>query len=177
MTRKVEVVPHHPNWRKEFEIEAQQIAIALGDNAVAIHQIGSTSIATIHAKPIIDILVEVRSIDKVEGRNPAMQALGYECMGEFGIKDRRFFRKDNAAGIRTHHIHVFEVDSAQIDRHLAFRDYLNTHPEAAQEYSQLKQELAHKYPNDIQGYMDGKDGFIKEIDRQAANWQRSQLDR
>jgi GrpB-like predicted nucleotidyltransferase (UPF0157 family) len=99
MTRKVEVVPHHPNWRKEFEIEAQQIAIALGDNAVAIHQIGSTSIATIHAKPIIDILVEVRSIDKVEGRNPAMQALGYECMGEFGIKDRRFFRKDNAAGI------------------------------------------------------------------------------
>jgi GrpB-like predicted nucleotidyltransferase (UPF0157 family) len=177
MTRKVEVVPHHPNWCKEFEIEAQQIAIVLGDNAVAIHHIGSTSIATIHAKPIIDILVEVRSIDQVESRNPAMQALGYECMGEFGIKDRRFFRKDNAAGIRTHHIHTFEINSAQIERHLAFRDYLNTHPEAAREYSQLKQELAQKYPNDLQGYMDGKDGFIKEIDRQAANWQRSQLDR
>jgi GrpB-like predicted nucleotidyltransferase (UPF0157 family) len=177
MTRKVEVVPHNPNWHSAFETESKQIAVALGDNAIAIHHIGSTSIATIHAKPIIDILVEVRSIDQVEGHNPAMQALGYECMGEFGIKDRRFFRKDNAAGIRTHHIHTFEINSAQIERHLAFRDYLNTHPEAAWEYSQLKQELAQKYPNDLQGYMDGKDGFIKEIDRQAAHWERSQLDR
>jgi GrpB-like predicted nucleotidyltransferase (UPF0157 family) len=177
MTRKVEVVPHHPNWHSAFETESKQIAVGIGDNAIAIHHIGSTAIDTIYAKPIIDILVEVRSIDKVDDRNSAMQALGYECMGEFGIPDRRFFRKDNAAEIRTHHIHTFEIDSAQIDRHLSFRDYLNAHPDTARKYSELKQALAQRYPTDIQRYMDGKDGFIKEIDRQAANWRNSQLDR
>ena len=143
----------------EFEIESAQVVVTLGENVIAIHHIGSTSIATIHAKPIIDMLVEVSSIDRVDDRNSQMQSLGYECMGEFGISARRFFRKDNAAGIRTYHIHTFEVDSAQVKRHLAFRDYLNTHPEAAQQYSKLKQELAKQYPTDIQGYMDGKAGL------------------
>ncbi len=173
MIRKVVVVPHNPNWRIAFEIESRQVSVALGKNVVAIHHIGSTSISTIHAKPIIDLLVEVNDIAKVDERNPQMQALGYECMGEFGIPSRRFFRKDNAVGIRTHHIHTFEVDSAQVKRHLAFRDYLNAHPEAAQQYSELKQELAKQYPNDIQGYMDGKAGFIHAIDLKATAWRRS----
>jgi GrpB-like predicted nucleotidyltransferase (UPF0157 family) len=175
MIRKVEVVPHNPNWHSLFEIESKQIAIALGSNVITIDHIGSTSIDTIYAKPIIDILIEVRSIGKVEERNPMMQALGYECMGEFGIEGRRFFRKDNPAGIRTHHIHTFEVNSSQIVRHLSFRDYLNAHPEDALKYSTLKRSLAGKYPFDIERYMDGKAGFIQDIDRQAAAWRRQQL--
>ncbi len=174
--RKVEVVPPDRNWHTAFALESAQIALALGDNATTIHHIGSTSISTIHAKPIIDILVEVENIAKVDDRNSQMQALGYECMGEYGIPTRRFFRKDNAAGIRTHHIHTFEVNSAQVKRHLAFRDYLNAHPDAAQQYSKLKQELAKQYPNDIQGYMDGKAEFIHEIDLKAAEWQTSPSD-
>jgi GrpB-like predicted nucleotidyltransferase (UPF0157 family) len=172
MLRKVEVVPHDPNWLNLFEIESKQIAIALGENIIKVHHIGSTSIETIYAKPIIDILVEVSSIFKVDENNSQMQALGYQCMGEFGIKDRRFFRKDNQAGIRTNHIHVFEVNSAQIARHLRFRDYLNTHLEDAESYSMLKQSLAEKYPDDIEGYMDGKHDFIQEIDRKAVEWRR-----
>jgi GrpB-like predicted nucleotidyltransferase (UPF0157 family) len=172
MSRKVEVVPHNPHWRLLFESESKQIAIALTENVIAVHHIGSTSIETICAKPIIDILVEVSSITKVDTQNSAMQLLGYQCMGEFGIEDRRFFLKDNPAGIRTHHIHVFEVGSAQIARHLAFRDYLNVHIEDALTYSSLKRSLAEKYPNDIQGYMDGKHDFIQEIDRQATQWRR-----
>jgi GrpB-like predicted nucleotidyltransferase (UPF0157 family) len=167
--RKVEVVPHDPNWGHEFAIESARVVTALGANVVAIHHIGSTAIATIHAKPIIDMLVEVSSIDRVDDRNSQMQALGYECMGEFGIPGRRFFRKD-VAGIRTHHIHNFAAESAQIKRHLAFRDYLNAHPEAAQTYSELKQQLARQYPTDIEGYMDGKAAFIHSIDFKAAEW-------
>jgi GrpB-like predicted nucleotidyltransferase (UPF0157 family) len=91
-------------------------------------------------------------------------------MGEFGIVGRRFFRKDDRTGIRTHHIHTFEVGSPQIDRHLAFRDYLRSHPEAAQEYSELKQQLAQQYPTNIEGYIDGKADFITEIDRKALQW-------
>jgi GrpB-like predicted nucleotidyltransferase (UPF0157 family) len=170
MTRKVEVVPHNPGWHDLFETEAKEIAIALAENIIAIHHIGSTSIETIYAKPIIDILVEVSSIAKVDDRNSSMQLLGYQCMGEFGIKDRRFFLKDNPDGIRTHHIHIFEVGSVQITRHLAFRDYLNVQIEDALTYSSLKRSLAEKCPNDIEGYMDGKHDFIQEIDRKAVEW-------
>jgi GrpB-like predicted nucleotidyltransferase (UPF0157 family) len=164
--RKVEVVPHDVLWQSGFETESRQLSIAFGDNAIAIHHIGSTSIATIYAKPIIDILVEVTAIEKVDEQNQAIESLGYVTMGEFGIAERRFFRKDNSVGVRTHHIHTFETGSPQIDRHLAFRDYLRSHPEDAQKYSQLKQQLAQKYSDDIERYMDGKAGFIKAIDNQ-----------
>jgi GrpB-like predicted nucleotidyltransferase (UPF0157 family) len=174
MSRKVEVVPHNLHWRLLFESESKQIAIALAGNFIEIHHIGSTSIKTIYAKPIIDILVEVKSIDRVDGQNSGMEALGYECMGEFGIENRRFFLKDNPVGIRTHHVHVFEVDSAQTARHLSFRDYLNAHLEKAQAYSTLKRGLAEKYPYNIKEYIEGKDTFIQEIDRQAAEWRRQQ---
>lgn len=170
---KVEVVPHDPSWRGAFETESKQIALALTENVVAIHHIGSTAIPQIHAKPIIDMLVEVKDITKVDTQTSAMEALGYEAMGEFGISGRRFFRKGNEAGIRTHHIHTFEVASPQIERHLAFRDYMISHPENAQQYSELKQELANKYLDNIQGYMDGKDGFIKAMDLKAAKWRSS----
>ena len=172
MIRKVEVVQHDPNWLNLFETESKQIAIALGENVIKIHHIGSTSIETIYAKSIIDILVEVNSITQVDRQNSSMQLLGYQCMGEFGIKERRFFLKDNLNGIRTHHVHVFEVGSVQITRHLLFRDYLNAHIEDAQMYSSLKGSLAEKYPDDIESYMDGKQNFIQEIDRKAAKWRR-----
>ncbi len=175
MIRKVEVVPHDKNWFNLFETESKQIAIALGENVIKVHHIGSTSIETIYAKPIIDILVEVSLIDKVDGNNSQMEQLGYQCLGEFGIKERRFFLKDNDAGIRTHHVHVFEVGSPQVRRHLAFRDYLITHLADAQSYSILKQTLASKYPDNIERYMDGKHEFIQEIDRKAAELRRQEL--
>ncbi|AFY93699.1 GrpB family protein [Chamaesiphon minutus] len=175
MTRKVEVVPHDRNWQSAFADEAQQLSIAFGDNAISIHHIGSTSIETIYAKPIIDILVEVEDIHQVDDRNPEIESLGYTAMGEFGIAGRRFFRKDRSEGIRTHHIHTFEVGSAQIDRHLAFRDYLRAHPEDASKYSELKQQLARQHPTDIQAYMEGKHDFIQAIDRFALEWQNREL--
>ncbi len=173
MLGKVEVVPHDFRWKDSFESESKQIPLALGANLVAVHHIGSTSIPQIYAKPIIDILVEVKEITKVDEQNLAMEAIGYEVMGEYGIPGRRYFRKDNEAGVRTHHVHAFEVDSAQVKRHLAFRDYMIAHPEDAQRYSELKQELAKEYSYNIDGYMDGKDEFIKEMHRKAAAWRRS----
>jgi GrpB-like predicted nucleotidyltransferase (UPF0157 family) len=168
--RKVEVVPHDPKWKEAFEIEAKQVAKALDKNVVAIHHIGSTAIPGIYAKPIIDLLVEVEDIVKVDEQNPAMELLVYEVMGEYGIPDRRFFRKDNKEGVRTHHVHTFAVGSEQVKRHLNFRDYIRSHPEDAHRYSELKQKLAREYPTNIDGYMDGKDEFIQEIDKKAAQW-------
>jgi GrpB-like predicted nucleotidyltransferase (UPF0157 family) len=153
-----------------FEVESKSVADALGGNVVAVHHIGSTAIPSIYAKPIIDLLIEVKDIIEVDRQNLAMESLGYEVMGELGIPSRRFFRKDNQESVRTHHIHTFEIASAQVERHLAFRDYMLAHPEDAQKYSELKRELARKYPQNIDRYMDGKDVFIKEMDNKAAQW-------
>ena len=172
--RRVEVVPHDPGWRDAFEAEAVRVSAALGENVVAVHHIGSTSIPNIYAKPVIDLLVEVGDISEVDGRSSAMESHGYEVMGEYGIPGRRYFRKDDREGVRTHHVHAFEAGSAEAERHLAFRDYMVAHPKEAQSYSELKRKLAKEHPLDIDGYMDGKDAFIKEMDRRAARWRASQ---
>ena len=174
--RKVEVVPHDPRWRDAFEAEAKHVAAALGENVVAVHHIGSTAIPNIYAKPIVDLLVEAGDIAEVDGRSSSMESLGYEVMGEYGIPGRRYFRKDNEEGIRTHHIHAFKAGSAEGERHLAFRDYMNAHPLEAQRYSELKRRLAKEHPQSLDRYMDGKDGFIKEMERRAARWRTSQTD-
>jgi GrpB-like predicted nucleotidyltransferase (UPF0157 family) len=170
--KKVEVVPHDPRWRDSFEAESRQIAAALGENVVAIHHIGSTAVPGIHAKPIVDLLVEVKDLAGLDGRSAAMESLGYEVMGEYGIPGRRYFRKDNQEGIRTHHVHAFEAGSAEVERHLAFRDYMIAHPADAQRYGELKRKLAQEHPQSADAYMDGKDGFIQEIDRRAVRWRR-----
>jgi GrpB-like predicted nucleotidyltransferase (UPF0157 family) len=172
--RKVAVLPHDPQWCEKFDVEAQLIKDAMGKNVVAIHHIGSTAIPGIYAKPIIDMLVEVKNLTAVDLHNTSMRSLGYEVMGEFGIPGRRFFKKDNQQGIRTHHIHSFIAGSAQVKRHLAFRDYMIAHEVEAQRYSELKRKLAIEYPTNIDNYMDGKDGFIKEIDQKAAQWYTKQ---
>lgn len=170
--RRVEVVPHDSAWPENFAQESQQIYGVLGENIVAIHHIGSTAIPGIYAKPVIDLLVEVKDIATVNAHSLQMMSLGYQAMGEFGIPGRRYFRKEVQA-VQTHHVHVFAIGSAQIERHLTFRDYMTAHPEAAHRYSQLKRQLASQHPTDIEAYMDGKDGFIQEIDSQATQWRIS----
>ena len=165
---KIYMVPHDPEWQQEFQREAKQITGALGANAVTVHHVGSTAIPTIYAKPVIDMLLVVQDLSVLDTKQALIEAMGYEALGEYGIPERRFFRRDNELGERTHQIHAFEAGSPQIVRHLAFRDYIIAHPEAAQEYSRLKRDLAAKHPNDIEAYMDGKDAFIQEIDRRTA---------
>jgi GrpB-like predicted nucleotidyltransferase (UPF0157 family) len=130
-----------------------------------------------HAKPIIDILLLVEDINILDAQSPAMEALGYEVMGEYGIKGRRYFRKEDASGTRTHHVHSFQVDSPEFERHLAFRDYPIAHPEVAQQYSTLKQNLAQEHPEDMEAYIDGKDPFIKEHEDRAIAWRSSQANK
>ena len=170
---RVRVVAHDPTWKNDFQAEADHIARALGDIVVFLHHIGSTAITGIFAKPIIDILLEVDDIVRLDDKSSAMEQLGYEAMGEFGIPGRRYFRKDNASGIRTRQVHAFAAGSTEIERHLAFRDYMIAHSVAAQAYGQLKQRLAREHPDDIEAYVDGKDLFIKEHEAKAIVWRAS----
>ena len=170
---RVRVLPHNPAWKRAYDADADAIARALGDIVAAIHHIGSTAIPGIPAKPIIDILLEVGDIARLDANQSALERLGYEGLGEFGIAGRRYFRKDDAAGKRTHQIHAFQADNPGIGRHFAFRDYMIAHPEAARAYGELKRRLARVHPDDIQAYMDGKAAFIKEHQAKALVWRGS----
>jgi GrpB-like predicted nucleotidyltransferase (UPF0157 family) len=167
---RVTVVPHDPSWAAAFKQAATEAAPAFGDNLLAIHHIGSTSIPGIYAKPIIDMLAVVSDIAVIDRCHADLAALGYVAKGEFGIPGRRYFYRNTDAGTRTHQIHAFQAGSTGATRHLAFRDYLLAHPEVALSYSDLKRKLAAAHAEDIEAYMDGKDGFIKDVEAQALAW-------
>lgn len=168
---KVFVGPYDPNWADAFTAEARRIRSALGETAVAVHHIGSTAIPGIYAKPIIDILLVVSDLESLDLASSALMQLGYEGKGEFGIPERRYFRKISPEGVRTHQIHAFKRGSAEVRRHLAFRDYMIAHPAVAESYGRLKQQLAAAFPNNIEAYIEGKNSFVKEHEKKAVAWE------
>lgn len=167
----VYIVPHDRTWNSTFKAESQRILAAIGDTRLVLHHIGSTSVPNIYAKPIIDILGEIDCLANIDQRSDEMRNLGYEVMGEYGIPGRRYFRLDDAQGIRRFHLHVFTSSSHEAMRHLAFRNYLRAHPDVAEEYAELKIRLAKEYPDSMEQYMAGKDAFIKEVQEKAIKWQ------
>lgn len=158
----IEVTPYNPIWPKMFELEAELIRQVLTDNCIIIHHIGSTAVSGLNAKPIIDILPVVKNILEVDKVTEAMEGLGYEAKGEYGIAFRRYFPKGK--DIRTHQVHIYEEGDPEIDRYLKFRDWMRSHKDDAQAYANLKIELAAKFPQDILQYCNGKDAFVANID-------------
>ena len=169
--RKVEVVSYNPDWPAMFDKEAGNIRPVLGAELVRLHHMGSTSVPGLAAKPIIEILAEVEDIHRLDRLNELMIAAGYTPKGEYGIAGRRYFYKGTD---ETHyfHIHAFEQGHTEVTRYLLFRDYLRSHPGAAQQYADLKRSLAKQFPCDVEGYTDAKDPFIKDVDLKAARWSR-----
>jgi GrpB-like predicted nucleotidyltransferase (UPF0157 family) len=169
LVRKVEVTAYDPLWVKEYEKEAANLNKIFGGELLEIHHIGSTSIPGMHAKPIIDVLMVVNNIQKIDSFNKKMQRTGYIPKGENGMPGRRFFIKGDELH-HTHHLHIFQNGHADIARHVNFRDYLIAHPREACEYALLKQALANRYQLDIDAYQSGKEQFIKEIDQKIKVW-------
>jgi len=162
MPRKVELILHDPTWADKYQEEADRLTAVLSPEIIAIHHIGSTAIPNIFAKPIIDILIEVKEINRIDHYNDQLATLGYAAHGEHGIPGRRYFSK-NTESAHTHHVHIFQVGNPEIDRHIKFRDHLITHPDEAQAYSQLKTELTKIFPEDVDQYTEAKSGFIQSV--------------
>ncbi len=169
MMRQVVVTAYDPAWPVLFAAEGARLRGLLGDLVVDVHHVGSTSVPGLAAKPVIDIMPIVRDIREVERYITGMAELGYAPRGEYGLPGRRYFAKDTA-GVRSHHVHMYELDNLEVTRHLAFRDYLRAHPAVARQYGDLKLELARAHPTAIDAYMDGKDGFIKAVEAEAVRW-------
>lgn len=170
--REVTVEPYNPRWREMAAAESTLIRNALGDTVLDIVHIGSTSVPGLSAKPIIDFLVIVENLSVADERAGGLEKFGYVPMGEYGLPGRRFFKKGETP--RTHHIHLYQRDSVfEIERHLAVPEYLSAHPDAAEVYGALKTELAGRFRTDIEGYMDGKNAFVRDLEARALAWRKA----
>jgi GrpB-like predicted nucleotidyltransferase (UPF0157 family) len=168
----VKLVDHNPNWAEYFRKEKQLLLKIMGQKAVDIRHIGSTSIPGMPAKPIVDILAAVKRLADVESFTEDLIVLGYADKGNGDVRGRRYFVKGGVEK-RTHHLNFCEMNSYFWTSHLAFRDYLERQPEAAQQYSALKRALESRFPRDRAAYTTGKEEFVRSILNVAMTGPRS----
>lgn len=172
----VAVVPYDPRWPDMFEQERRHLLSCLPADLIGrIEHFGSTAVPGLAAKPIVDILVEVTSLDETRQRIvPILEARGYDYFwrpswGDDTPPFYAWFIKRDGNGRRTHHLHMVEPHFEHWDR-LLFRDYLIGHPDAAREYGELKMRLAGEYRNDRIAYTQAKSDFIGRIAAMAARY-------
>jgi GrpB-like predicted nucleotidyltransferase (UPF0157 family) len=160
----VRLAPYEDSWARVYEAEKARLQAAVGEHVLDIQHVGSTAIPGTVAKPILDIAVAVRSFEEAYVCVAPIEALGYEYKGENGIPRRHYFvRRDPETGQTLIHLHMNELDGPDWENQVFFRDYMLAHPEAAEEYTALKQRLAAQFPRDREAYTEGKAPFIERI--------------
>ncbi|MDP7981097.1 GrpB family protein [Bacillus sp. WLY-B-L8] len=166
MDKPVVIEEYTPNWTLQFTEEQKIIKEIMGDAAIAIEHIGSTSVAGLSAKPILDMMVGVRNLNDIDVFIEPLKTIEYEHVFHKEFPNRRFFRKGLwKAG--THHLHIYQYGSKEWNHNLLFRDYLRSHPNVRQQYEQLKKELANKHLFDRVAYTNAKAPFILDIIKKA----------
>lgn len=163
--KDVIVLPYDPQWKADFEAIRQPLADALGDLALTIQHVGSTAVEGLCAKPIIDIDVLLCRADAFAAAAARLAAIGYRHVGDQGVRDREVFKYADKPHLRKHHLYLCPPQSAEYRRHIAFRDYLRTHPAAALEYGSVKLEGARRFPHDMEGYIAFKAPVVHKIYR------------
>ena len=165
----VELVEHANNWKELFREEKDLLNSLLGEHVVDIQHIGSTAIDGIAAKPLLDILVGVKSMDDVQkfDKHKLKEANIYH-LGRVQIEGKEVFAKfSNLESLtKTHVLHVVEYGGDWWQKHIFFRDYLNEHPEVSNQYEVLKKELAAAYPTNERSYTDGKKNYYNGYNRE-----------
>jgi len=164
----IEFVPYDATWSELFCALGGRLRAALGEAALRIDHIGSTSVPGLAAKPIIDIQISVVALEPVEPYRLPLEGLGFVFRADNMERTKRYFRE--APGTRRTHIHVRRAGSWSEQFALLFRDYMRTHGEDAAQYAALKRDLAKQYAADRHGYTDAKDPFIWETMQRADRW-------
>ncbi len=166
MNKHVIVQSYDESWKTDFIAIRDELDAALKDLALRIEHVGSTSVEGLSAKPIIDIDVVISDRSVLPEVVSALGSIGYSHEGDLGIPGREAFKYEGKDHLRKHHLYVCAQDSEELKRHLAFRDYLRSHPEAASEYGRIKEEGAALYPYDIDRYIEHKSPFIENVYKQ-----------
>jgi GrpB-like predicted nucleotidyltransferase (UPF0157 family) len=166
---EISIAPYDPGWPELYESEAASLRGKLPQSVVVrIEHFGSTAVPGLAAKPVIDILVQVSSLEEAKEQIvPLLEAEGYDYFWRTDVSPAyAWFIKRDSGGKRTHHIHMVEADSNLWER-LYFRDYLREFPEEAKRYAELKQSLSEKYSNDRVAYTGGKAEYVTAITERA----------
>ena len=167
--------PHQEEWERAAEETIQTLKSILGSVSADIQHIGSTSIKTISAKPIIDIAIAVNDFDGILSMREELRQNGVIYRFEESPRQLLFVMGDFEKDTRSHHIHVVLYGSDEWNNYINFRDYLNTHIAAAREYEAVKLRLAEQYPDDRIAYTDGKQEVIDRLLEEARVWKSKQL--
>lgn len=158
----VVILPYDHAWPGRFAEERDRLMPALARwLAGPVEHMGSTAVPGLAAKPVIDLLAPVHSLDASRGAIAAVAALGY-CYAPYEPQLRHWFCRPSFAH-RTHHLHLVPIDSPEWRRPLAFRDYLKAHPDVAAEYASVKIDLARRYRDDREAYTQAKRPFIDHV--------------
>ena len=160
------IVPYDPDWPRRFAAERTLLSDVIGRwLAGSIEHIGSTAIPGLAAKPVIDIMAGVESLDASRPALPILERYEY-CYAPYRAEVMHWLCKPSPA-LRTHHLHLVPVGSSLWSEQLAFRDYLRAHPDVALEYAALKGRLAEEYRFDREAYTAAKSPFVSEVIRKA----------
>ncbi len=164
----VEIVSYDRDWPGRFEAERKVLVEAIGPwlAAGSIEHIGSTAVPGLDAKPVIDIMAGVESLDGSRAALPVLERHQY-CYFPYRAEVMHWFCKPSPA-LRTHHLHLVPLGSPLWIAQLAFRDHLRTHPDAAREYAELKHRLAGAYRLDREAYTAAKAPFVERVLAEAA---------
>lgn len=171
MDEQWRIACYDPEWRSLFLSIGMPLREALDGIAVRIDHVGSTSIAGMEAKPIIDIQISVDALEDAERYRTRIESLGFRYRPENTDKTKRYFRE--APGSRRTHIHVREAGSFAEQATLLFRDYLRAHPEDCRQYAAEKHRLMARYKHDRPMYAEGKGPIVWEIMQRASSWSQS----
>lgn len=162
-TKRVIVEPYQESWQSAFEAIRQELNEAIGDLVIRVEHVGSTSVAGLSAKPIIDIDVVIEDYTLFDQVVRQLSVIGYHYEGDLGIRDREAFKYDGKTHLMRHHLYVCPRHSDELHRHITFRDYLRTHPEAVEQYSRVKEEGARLYPDRMDQYIEYKTPCVLEL--------------
>jgi len=158
----IEVVLYDPAWPSKFEEERAVLEGLLGHWVVAdIEHVGSTAVPGLAAKPVIDIMVPVESLEASRGSIEAASHAGY-LYWPYKADVMHWFCKPSAAH-RTHHLHIIPFESPLWFDRLRFRDALRSNSELAERYAELKLHLAKRYRYDREAYTEGKGDFVTAV--------------
>ena len=156
----ITLVPYDPKWLELYAREAQRIRNALGQRALMIEHVGSTSVPGLTAKPIIDILVAVPDSSDEQSYVPFLGKAGYRLtVREPDWHQHRLFKGPDT----NINMHVFTIGSSEIERTLRLRDWLRKNPADFKLYAETKQELARQKWHYVQNYADAKSKVIETI--------------
>ena len=157
---KIEIVDYDPAWPGLYEREAARVRKALGDRVVRLEHAGSTSVPTLPAKPIIDIVLEVQDSADEPAYVPALEAAGYVLH----IREPEWFEHRVFKGPDTNiNLHVFSAGCEETDRMVLFRDWLRGYDADRERYAAVKRELAARDWKYVQQYADAKTAIVEEI--------------